>query len=130
MASLTPAVVMAGVAIVAALIVIGAGAFLGRPDLARPVFGGLIGPLAAAVATWILTVRTSFRDPAGLTRMMVAAFFAKLVFFALYVVVMIKVADLPVQAFGLSFVAFFVGLYAIEAAFFARLFNGRALETR
>lgn len=121
MASLTPAAVMAGGAFGAALAAIGIGASLGYEQVARPVFGGMIGPLAAVVASWIVTVQTYRRDPAAVAGMMLKAFFVKAVFFVGYVVVMVKVAELPVRLFGLSFVAFFVALYAVEAVLIARL---------
>jgi hypothetical protein len=94
------------------------------PALVLAVFGGLVGPLVAVVATWIAVVRVYRRDPAGVTGVMVKAFLVKAVFFVAYVVVMIKVAGLPAQAFGISFVTCFIALYAAEAALFARLFRG------
>lgn len=87
------------------------------------VIGGFVGPLVAVVATWIAVVRVYRRNPAAVTGLMVKAFLAKAVFFAAYVVVMIKVAGLPAREFGLSFVACFIALYAVEAAMFARLFR-------
>lgn len=130
MASLTPALVMAIGAVIAATIVIAAGSVLGYHGLARPVFGGMIGPVTAVVATWIVAVRTFHGNPAALTSVLVAAFLVKVLFFAVYVVVMIKLAELPARPFGLSFMAFFIGLYAVEAVLFARLFSGRAAGSR
>lgn len=130
MGSVTPAVAMILGACGAAWGVIAIGKSLGHPDLAGPVLGGMIGPLAAVVATWIVTVRTHRRDPAALTGVMVKAFLAKVLFFAVYVVAMIKVAALPARSFGLSFVAFFMALYAVEAVLFARLSRGSLLGSR
>ncbi|HXT69745.1 MAG TPA: hypothetical protein VN700_08315 [Vicinamibacterales bacterium] len=121
MASLTPAAVMALTATVVALGVIGIAMGLGHERVARPVFGGMLGPLIAAVATWIVTVRTYRRNPAEVAGLMMRAFLVKVLFFAAYVVVMVKVAELPVRLFGLSFTAFFIGLYAAEAVLIARL---------
>ena len=130
MASLTPALVMAIGAVVAALLVIATASMLGYHDIARPVFGGMIGPAAAVVATWIVAVRTFHGNPAALTGVLAMAFLVKVLFFAVYVVVMIKLAELPARPFGLSFMAFFIGLYAVEATLFARLFSGRATGSR
>ncbi len=121
MASLTPALVMAVTATGVALGVIGIASALGYEKIARPVFGGLLGPLIAAVATWIVTVRTYRRNPAEVAGLMLRAFFVKVLFFVAYVAVMVKVAELPVRSFGLSFTAFFIGLYAVEAVWIARL---------
>jgi hypothetical protein len=125
MASLTPALVMAIGAVMAALAAIAAGSLLGYQGIARPVFGGMIGPVTAVVATWIVAVRTFRGNPAALTKVLATAFLVKVVFFTVYVVVMIKLAELPARTFGLSFMAFFIGLYAVEAGLFARLFSGR-----
>ena len=113
-------------ALVAALGAITVAGILGHAGVARPVFGGMVGPLAAVVATWIVTVRTYRRDRAAVMGVMVMAFLAKAVFFAIYVVVMIKLAELPARSFGFSFLAFFIGLYAIEAAYLARLVRAQA----
>jgi hypothetical protein len=118
-----PAVVLTAGSLAAAAAVVLIGSRMGIEGLARPVFGGLIGPLVAVVATWIAVVRSYRRNPTGLTGLMVKAFLVKAVFFVAYVVVMIKVAGFPAQAFGISFVTCFIALYAVEAALFARLFR-------
>jgi hypothetical protein len=130
MASLRPALAMTIGAVVAALLAIAAGSLLGYHGMARPVFGGMIGPVTAVVATWIVVVRTFRGNPAALTKVLATAFLVKVVFFTVYVVVMIKLAELPARTFGLSFMAFFIGLYAVEATLFARLFNGRSAGSR
>ena len=124
MASLTPAVGLTIGAIASAGAAVAIGSAAGAPGLAGPVFGGMAGPLVAVVATWIAVVRVYRRDPAGLIRMMLKAFLIKMIFFVAYVVVMITVADLPVRAFGISFVAFFITLYSVEAALLSRLHRG------
>jgi hypothetical protein len=103
--------------------VIGIGAANGATGLAGPVAGGMAGPVVAVVATWIAVVRVYRRDPSGVIALMVWAFLVKAVFFSVYVVAMIRVAGLPARAFGVSFVAFFIGLYAAEAVLFVRLFR-------
>ena len=95
-----------------------------------PILGGLIGPLAATVATWILVSRTHRRSPGAVTNMLIAAFAVKFVFFAVYCVVMVKVVGLSVRAFGLWFAVFFIALYGVEAALFARLFRRPSPEAR
>ena len=130
MGSLTPALIMTIGSVVTALIVIATASLLGYQGIARPVFGGMIGPVTAVVATWIVAVRTLHGNPAALTRVLVTAFLVKVLFFTGYVVVMIKLAELPARPFGLSFMAFFIGLYAVEAGLFARLLAGRSAGSR
>jgi hypothetical protein len=98
--------------------------------LTGPIFGGMIGPLVATLATWVIVTKTFRANPAGVTNVMIAAFGVKAVFFGVYAVAMVKLFGFDVAAFGLSFAAFFIGLYAVEAALFARLFRAPAQETR
>jgi hypothetical protein len=85
----------------------------------------MAGPLAVAVASWVMMQRTYQRSPERLTGVMTAAFGAKLVFFAAYVVIMLRGLSLRPIAFVASFAAYFVGLYALEALFLKRLLAGR-----
>jgi uncharacterized membrane protein YozB (DUF420 family) len=87
------------------------------------VLAGLAGPLVAVTATWIAVTRTHRRNPAGVHSVMLTAFAVKMVFFAVYAVAMVKGFGLDVGVFGISFAVFFISLYAIEAALFARLFR-------
>ena len=73
MASLTPALIMAIGAVVAALVVIATASVLGHQDLARPVFGGMIAasvlgifviPMLYVVFQW-LRERTARRAVAS-----------------------------------------------------------------
>jgi uncharacterized paraquat-inducible protein A len=121
-----PAVVLTFGSLALAAVGVLVASRLGLAGLAAPVFGGLVGPLAAVVATWIAVVRAFRRDPVSVMGVMIKAFMVKALFFVGYVVAMIKVAGLSAPAFGASFVACFIVLYAIEALLFSRLF-GRAL---
>jgi hypothetical protein len=123
MASMIPLASMAlgaiGIAVAAAAI----AASRGYPQLGPSIFGGMVGPLVAALATWVLVTHTFRRNPAALTNLMIAAFGVKAVFFGIYAVAMVRMFGLDVAAFGLSFAGFFIALYAVEAALFARLFQ-------
>ena len=59
------------------------------------------------------------------TSLMMAAFAGKMVFFGAYVVLVLR--GLPVQPlpFIISFTAYFIGLYLIEALYLKRLFAGK-----
>ena len=88
-----------------------------------PVVGGIIGPLVATLATWVVVTRTHRRNPAGVMNVMLAAFLAKAVFFGVYVVVMIRVLELQPVPFIVSFAAAFIALYTVQGLLFARLFR-------
>ena len=85
---------------------------------------GMVGPLAAATISWVLAERTYRQHPERLTRVMVAGFAAKVVFFGTYVTVMIKGLHLEAVPFVVSFASYFIGLYLIEAVLLRRLVAG------
>ena len=100
---------------------LGAAAVLG--ERANPeLLYGMAGPLVAAVGTWLITVRTSRVNPAGLTGVMVVGMAVKALFFAAYVAVMLRVLDLRPRPFVISFTAYFIALYGIEALLLQRVF--------
>jgi hypothetical protein len=83
---------------------------------------GMAGPLVAAVGTWLVTVRTSRVNPAGLTGVMVVGMAVKALFFAVYVAVMLRGLDLRPRPFVISFTVYFIALYGIEALLLRRVF--------
>ena len=92
-------------------------------DADREIVLGMIGPLVAAVATWVLVERTfTSSHPERLTPLMIQAFAAKMVFFAVYVVVMLKVLPVRPIEFVVSFTSYFIALHVIEALCMRRLF--------
>jgi len=99
-------------------------------DSLGAVIGGMIGPLVAVMATWFAVRRTYRRDPVAVQRVMLGAFFAKFVFFGLYVVVMLKVFRLEAVPFVVSFAVSFLSLYALQAVMLARLFRRSTPEAR
>jgi hypothetical protein len=102
-------------------------ALIYAPAASRAVVLGMAAPVLSAAATWILIALAQRRNPAGVSGVMMAAFMAKMVFFGVYVVVMLRGLDLPAVPFIVSFTAYFVSLYAIEAVMLRRLF-GAALS--
>jgi hypothetical protein len=83
---------------------------------------GMLGPLAAAVISWVLAEKKYSRRPEALTTLMIVLFGAKLVFFAAYLTVMLRLLLLRPTQFVLSFTVYFVVLYLIEALYLRRLF--------
>jgi len=122
-APLKAALVLTAGSLALAGAVVALGAAMGVSGIAASVFGGLAGPLVAVVATWVLVVGAYRRDPASVTGATMMAFLAKVVFFVAYVAVAIKIVGLPPQAFGISFVAWFILLYVVQAVLLGRLFR-------
>lgn len=90
------------------------------------VLCGMLGPLAVACGTWLLAERTYRRNPESLTPLMAAAFAGKMVFFGAYVVVMVRLLELRVVPFIVSFTSYFVVLYLVEALYLRRLFSEKS----
>jgi len=88
----------------------------------REVLLGMLAPLAAALATAVLVVRTWGARPEALTPLMIAAFGAKLVFFGGYVAVALKVLAVRPLPFVISFTTYFIGLHLGEALWLQRFF--------
>lgn len=89
------------------------------------VLAGLLGPLVAAIGTWVLMARTYRRAPSELTRLMSAAFVGKMVFFGGYVAVMLRGLGLRPLPFVASFTGYLIVLYLVEALLMRRLFANR-----
>lgn len=102
-----------------------AAAALAAPDDFRPeLVLGMLGPLVSAVVTWLVARRTHLAAPEQMTGVMMAGFAARMVFFGVYVAVMLRVLDLSVMPFMISFTSYFIALYATEALFLKRLLAG------
>lgn len=85
---------------------------------------GTIGPLAAAVGTWI-AVRQAHREaPARVSGLMVKLFGAKMVFFGAYVAAAVLLAEVEPVPFAASFTAQYILLHVMEAWYLRRLFAG------
>ena len=81
---------------------------------------GLAGPLVAALGTWAMIARTVPADPRRLTRRLLGAFAAKMVFFGVFVVAGIRGLGVRPVAFVASFTVSFVALHAVEAILLRR----------
>jgi hypothetical protein len=91
------------------------------PEYRMEVFFGMVGPLVAVVATWLLIDRAARVNPAGVTQILLSGFVLKLAFFALYVVAVVKLAGVERVPFVVSFSSYFVALYGIEALLLRRV---------
>ena len=92
------------------------------PQLNPEALLGMVGPLASALATWIVVARTAAAAPARTTGVMVIGLAVKMVFFGVYVAGMLKGLGLRPVPFVVSFAGSFIALHAMEAGFLRRLF--------
>ena len=107
-----------------------AAAALAVPQDGVEIVFGMLAPLAAVAGTWIAVDRTSRRNPALLTALMLKGFAVKVAFFAAYVVVALAVFELDVVPFVVSFTAYFIALYFVEALLLSRLVAGHLRQAR
>jgi hypothetical protein len=89
------------------------------------VLGALLPALVAGIS-WIVTGRIYRRDPRALTSWMIVAFVAKLVIFAAWVVLAVKVFAVRPAPFVAAFVCAFLVLHLAEAIGLKRLFSGKS----
>ena len=87
------------------------------------VLWGMLGPLAVATVTWVLSERTYRRHPESLTALMITAFGGKMVFFGAYVAVVLEWLSQPAVPFVASFTTYFIALHLCEALLLRRLFT-------
>jgi hypothetical protein len=108
---------MAGASVLSWLVV---SVMTGRRQHPEVLFG-MAGPLMAACATWLAVHLAHRTAPERLTAVMIAGFGVKMLFFGGYVVGMLRWIELRPVPFVVSFTAYFIGLYAMEALFLRRL---------
>jgi hypothetical protein len=83
---------------------------------------GMLGPLAVASVSWIVTERTYTSSPERLTGVMVTGLGIKAVVFGAYVVTMVRLVGLRPIPFVASFTGYFIALHLMEALFMRRMF--------
>jgi len=99
-------------------------AFLGdgaTPELRLSVWLGMLGPLVAALCSMVALNRAHRKDPANVTKVLIAAFAAKVVFFGGYVILIVKAGWVSPNPFVVSLVSYFFALHIIEAIRLRRL---------
>lgn len=101
----------------------------GGVDLPTVVLG-MLGPLAAAVGSWLAVERVHGRAPERVSGLMIKLFGAKMLLFAAYVTAVLLVLDSGETLFVVSFVGHYVLLHLMEAFYLRRLFADRAAEGR
>ena len=82
---------------------------------------GMLAPLGSAVVSWIAMQRQYARRPERLTGLLIKAFAAKMIFFALYVVIVLGIGRIRPVAFAVSFLGYFFCLHIVEAVGLRRL---------
>lgn len=90
-------------------------------NVAFEVLLGVAAPVAVAGATWVLIRRTYRRNPADLTRVMLAAFLAKMILFGTYVVAVFTLLPVRPVPFMAGFTGAFILLYLLQALSLRRL---------
>jgi len=85
-------------------------------DAKAEIWLGMAGPLAGALTSWIAIKRQHAKNPGLVTRLLIKAFAAKMIFVAVYVAVFLKIGLVQPTPFVISFLVYFIGLHSMEAA--------------
>jgi hypothetical protein len=85
------------------------------------VWLGMLGPLAAALVSWIAMERQYRRRLERLTAVMIRAFAAKMVFFGFYITILLSAGWVQPIPFAISFICYFLSLHIVEAIALRRL---------
>jgi len=84
---------------------------------------GCAGPLLVALVSWVVMKRAYLANPAGLMPVLVTGMAVKLMFFAAYAAVMLRVLHVQPVPFVASFASCFIVFHNVEAYFMRRLFT-------
>ena len=87
------------------------------------VLYGCLAPLMVVVISWFVMKRAYLANPSGLMPVLLAGMIAKLMFFAAYAFVVLRVVHVQPVPFVASFVSCFVVFHNVEAYFMRRLFT-------
>ena len=87
------------------------------------LFCGMLGPLAVVAVSWLVVERAWAARPEGVLGVLLGGMALKLMFFAVYAFVMLRVLSLRPVPFVASFTGYFIALHNIEALFMKRLFT-------
>ena len=82
---------------------------------------GMLGPLVGTCLSWLSVERTHRFAPERVIGVMIVGFAVKLMFFALYIAIMLRLMALRPVPFVTAFVTYFIALYAMQALFLKRL---------
>ena len=94
------------------------------PGSTWPVVLGTVGPLAAAMGTWLVVARVFVRAPAQVPGVMIKLFGAKLLLFAAYIATVVLLLLDETTAFVVSFTCQYILLHAVQAVYLRRLLAG------
>jgi hypothetical protein len=81
----------------------------------REIWLGMLGPLISAVASWIVMERQHRLQPQGMTRLLIKAFAAKMIFFGIYIAFILIIELVRPIPFVISFAGYYIALHIVEA---------------
>jgi hypothetical protein len=91
------------------------------PGVGLEISFGMLGPFASAIISWIVMQRQYLKRPEALTGIMIKSFALKMLFFAIYITVLLKIGLVRPNPFVISFIGCFILLHGVEAAGLHRL---------
>lgn len=91
------------------------------PQYLSEIFIGMAAPLLVSIFSIQLNKSTFSKSPEKLTSTLIKSFIFKMIFFAIYLIMIITIYNFEPMAFIISFTSFFIVFYVIEALFLKNL---------
>lgn len=79
------------------------------------IWFGMMGPLISAIVSWIVMQRQHRKKPQGMTRLLIKAFAAKMIFFGIYIAFFLVIELVRPIPFVVSFAGYYIALHIVEA---------------
>lgn len=91
------------------------------PEFIAEIFLGMAAPLLVSIISIILNKNTFSKAPDKLTAVLIKSLIFKMIFFAVYMIVIFSFYTFEPIPFIISFTGFFIAFYVIDALFLQRL---------
>ncbi len=87
------------------------------------IFLGMLAPLLTSIISIIQINNLDKNDPQKITAAITKSFLFKMIFFAVYFIIILSIYDFEPIPFVVSFTGFFILFYVMEAVFLQKLFQ-------
>jgi len=95
--------------------------FVAGKQTRMEIWFGMAAPLIATIVSWIAMVRQYGRNSRGMTGLLIRALAAKVVFFAVYFIVLLRSRCVRPIPFVICFAGFYLALHIAEAIGLSRM---------
>jgi hypothetical protein len=93
------------------------------PQYISEIFLGMLAPLLVSIISILQINNVGKKDPQKITAAITKSFLFKMIFFAIYIIIILSIYAFEPIPFVISFTGFFILFYVIEAVFLQKLFQ-------